>query len=58
LINSDKLSLLYVELFFLNDFPFVKTAAAEGFAFVFFKGAGLFEGNYVAHIFIQRDAIK
>ena len=35
LVNSDQLSLLYIKLTFLDNFPFMETTPAQRFAFVF-----------------------
>jgi len=48
-INRYQLALLYIELFFFHDFPFMKTTAAECFAFVFFKRVWFFKLDYITH---------
>jgi len=49
LINSDQLSLLDIELFFLNDFPFMKAAAAQSIAFMQQRYFRPFKLNNITH---------
>ena len=48
-VQRNQLALLHVELFGLHDFPFVKAARAQGFAFMFLGSGGFFKGQDVGH---------
>ena len=51
-VQRDEFALFYVELFVVHDFPFVKTARAQRFAFVFLGGFGFFKGQDVGHEYL------
>lgn len=55
--NTHQLPLFDIKLFFLNHLPLVKTTAAQGFAFVFFKRTRFFKRNDVAHG-SRRDQVR
>lgn len=44
-VQRNEFPLFHVELFVVHYFPFVKAARAQGFAFVFLGGCGLFKGQ-------------
>lgn len=54
--NRHQLSLFYIELPFVNDFPFVKTTAAQRFTPVFFSRCFFLEGQDVSHLPVTHRA--
>ncbi len=48
-IQGYQLALAAVELFVFGNFPFVKTAFAQGFSLVNLAGFGAFKGQNVSH---------
>lgn len=53
LVNRYQLALFDIKLLIFDDFPFVKTALAQGMALEFLTGPGFFEWNNVAHETMQ-----
>ena len=49
LLIRHQFALLHVKLFFLNDFPLMKTALTQGLALVLLLQRRLFESNHVTH---------